>query len=155
MTINLSTRYYVNEAGKLIGAVSGAEVPSGFEEVPEPPSGNMRWNGAAWAEVVLDPAEKLNAFRATASMPRFNFAAKAATLGYITFEEAADWAAGNTLPVGVQGVINALAAELRGPALLDVKASPIIRRDAALMAPLAAAFGTDEAGLDVLFGWAG
>ena len=100
-------------------------------------------------------AADLNAFRATASLPRFNFAAKAATLGYITFEEAADWAAGNAIPAGVQGVIDALPADLKGPALLDVKASPTIRRNADLMAPLAVAFGTDDAGLDALFGWIG
>lgn len=126
-------------------------------EQGDPEFANGKWV-QSWMVRDKTPEElaaALNAFRTTASLPRFNFAAKAATLGYITFEEAADWAAGNAIPAGVQGVIDALPADLKGPALLDVKASPTIRRDADLMAPLAVAFGTDDAGLDALFGWVG
>ena len=98
-------------------------------------------------------ADHLAAWREKTVLSRFNFAARAATLGYITFDEAADWAAGNALPTGVQAVIDALPTELRGPAMLDVKGSPTIRRNAPLMQPLAVAFSTDAAGLDTLFGW--
>lgn len=72
--------------------------------------------------------------------------------GFVTFEEAAAWAAGNSIPVAVQAIIDHLPERQRGPVKLDVLARPVLRRNGDLMPALAAAFKTDDAGLDALFG---
>ena len=101
--------------------------------------------------VTTIPIEDL---RATAQLSRFDFAQRAAAAGYISYTEAAQWAAGNLIPAAVQAIIDSLPAEQQGPVTLDVLAMPIIRRAGSLMPALAAAFQTDDAGLDALFGLA-
>jgi hypothetical protein len=96
--------------------------------------------------------QKLAKLRATAQLDRFEFARRAAAAGYITYVEAAQWAAGNLIPSAVQAIIDGLPAEQQGPVTLDVLAIPVIRRMGSLMPALAAAFQTDDAGLDALFG---
>jgi hypothetical protein len=99
-------------------------------------------------ELADDLAER----RAGAVMGRLEFARAAATAGYISFVEAAQWAAGNTIPPAVQAIIDDLPAEQQGPMTLDVLAMPTIRRMGSLMPKLALAFQTDDAGLDALYG---
>ncbi|WP_299663830.1 hypothetical protein [uncultured Ruegeria sp.] len=89
--------------------------------------------------------------RAVAVLSRFDFASAAASATYVTWDEAAQWAAGNSLPAQVQAVIDALPSEQQGPAMLDALARPEIRRNGDLMPALATAFATDDAGLDALF----
>lgn len=90
--------------------------------------------------------------RASARLDRFEFASRAAEAGFVTYAEAAQWAAGNAVPTAVQAIIDALPPEEQGPATLDVLARPVIRRTGDLMPALAAAFNADDAGLDGLFG---
>jgi hypothetical protein len=97
-------------------------------------------------------ADALAEARADAVLDRFTFAERVAQMGLITYAEAAGWAAGNVVPAAVQALIDGMPEADRGPVILDVLARPIIRRDGDLMPALAAAFQTDEAGLDVLFG---
>lgn len=97
-------------------------------------------------------AQRLAAKRSDAELTRFDFANAVAAAGYVTFTEAAQWAAGNSIPAAVQTVLDALPAEQHGPAMVDVLARPIIRRTGNLMPAIAAAFNTDDAGLDALFG---
>lgn len=93
--------------------------------------------------------------RAVAVLTRFEFARRAASAGFVTFAEAAAWAAGNAIPAKVQTIIDGLPAEEQGPVTLDVVARPEIRRSGNLMPALAAAFETDDSGLDALFGLQG
>lgn len=100
-------------------------------------------------------AAALQAARDAAVLDRFEFAMAAAQANFITFEEAAQWAAGNAMPAAVQAVLDTLSAAEKGPATLDVLARPVIRRTGNLMPAIAAAFETDDAGLDALFGIGG
>lgn len=93
--------------------------------------------------------------RADAALDRFEFAQRAALAGYVSFPEAAAWAAGNAVPPPLQALIDGMPEAHRGPVILDVLARPTIRRTGDLMPALAAAFQTDEAGLDALFGIGG
>jgi len=90
--------------------------------------------------------------RGRAELSRFEFASRAAVAGFVSFDEAAAWAAGNQIPSAVQGIIDTLPPEQRGLVVLDVLARPNIRRKGNLMPALAAAFQTDDAGLDALYG---
>ena len=94
----------------------------------------------------------IETLRERAEMDRFDFAGAAAAAGFITYAEAADWAAGNSVPAAVQTIIGGLPAEQQGPTTLDVLARPTIRRNAALMPALMVAFQTDDAGVDALYG---
>lgn len=98
------------------------------------------------AEHLLDEA------RNRAEMDRVSFAIAAAEAGYIDYDEAAQWAAGNAIPPAVATVLDTLSEQEKGPATVDVLARPRIRRTGNLMPAIAAAFGTDDAGLDALFG---
>jgi len=118
----------------------------GTEPTDEHPSGARAAYDTRAAAVPLERA------RREAVLSRFDFAAAAAQAEFVTFAEAAQWAAGNALPALVQGVIDALPSEEQGPAMLDALARPNIRRNGALMPALAAAFSTNDAGLDALFG---
>lgn len=97
-------------------------------------------------------SEALAEARAQAQLDRFTFAGRVAEAGFISYPDAAAWAAGNAVPVSVQAIIDTLPEAQRGAVTLDVLARPIIRRTGDLMPALAAAFGTDDAGLDALFG---
>ena len=94
----------------------------------------------------------IETLRESAELDRFEFARAAAGAGFITYPEAAAWAAGNTMPAAVQAVIQNLPEEARGLVTLDVLARPTIRRNADLMPALIAAFQTDDAGVDALYG---
>ncbi|WP_299945375.1 hypothetical protein [uncultured Ruegeria sp.] len=98
------------------------------------------------------PVPDLEAARSIASLSRYDFASAAAKAGYVTWPEAAQWAAGNSLPAQVQSIIDALPAEGQGPAMMDALARPEIRRNGDLMPALATAFATNDAGLDAIFG---
>lgn len=97
-------------------------------------------------------ADALAEARAEAQLDRFTFADRAAAAGFITYTEAAAWAAGNTVPAAVQVIIDGLPVAEQGPVTLDVLARPMIRRTGSLMPALAAAFAADDADLDALFG---
>jgi hypothetical protein len=97
-------------------------------------------------------AEALAARRADAVMDRLDFAKAVAAAGLISYADASDWAAGNMVPAQVQAILDAMPEAGRGPALVDVLAQQHIRRNAALMPALAAAFSLTEQDLDALFG---
>lgn len=99
--------------------------------------------------VVDVPIEEV---RSRASLDRFNFALNAAKEGFVTWEEAALWAAGNAIPTKVRQVLDSLPEEDKGPATVEVLAIPTIRRNGNLMPALIVAFNTDEFGLDRVFG---
>jgi len=90
--------------------------------------------------------------RSDAEMSRYDFALAAANAGYITHAEASQWVVGNAIPQAVQGVLDGLPAEQVGVATMEVLARPTVRRDAPIMVGIAAAFNTDDSGLDALFG---
>ena len=90
--------------------------------------------------------------RESVELDRFEFARAAAAAGFITYEEAAEWAAGIAMPATVRAVIQALPVEAQGPVTLDVLAQPTIPRNGSLMPALIAAFQTDDAGVDALYG---
>ena len=98
------------------------------------------------------PEELVQRARETAEMDRFTFATAAAAAGYLSWDEAAQWAAGNAIPATVQAVIDALPAEEQGPVMVDVLARPVIRRAGNLMDGIAAAFGATPEEMDALFG---
>lgn len=102
--------------------------------------------------VSVDWDAALTNARNKAELSRFDFAMAAAGAGFVTYAEAAQWAAGNTVPQAVQDIIDTLPAEQQGPVMVDVLARPTIRRMASLMPALAASFNTDDAGIDDLFG---
>lgn len=103
-------------------------------------------------ELAARAAQALSEAREMAQLDRFDFASRAAQAGYISFIEAAAWAAGNAVPAKVQAIIDTMPAEKQGLIMLDVLARPVMRRNAELMPALAAAFGADDAALDALFG---
>lgn len=90
--------------------------------------------------------------RAAASLDRMTFALRAAQAGFVTFEDAAQWAAGNSLPTQVQAMIDALPEAQRGPALVKVLGARNVNRNDELMPGIIAAFQTNDAGADALFG---
>ena len=98
------------------------------------------------------PEEILQRAREAAEMDRFTFATAAAAAGYLSWDEAAQWAAGNAIPATVQAVIDALPAEEQGPVMVDVLARPVIRRAGNLMDGIAAAFGATPEEMDAVFG---
>ena len=102
-------------------------------------------------EYTPDPVD-VEKLRAQAVLDRMTFALRAAKAGYVTFDGAAQWAAGNSVPAPLQDALDALPEEQRGPAMVEVLASPNIRRNAPLMPIIIQAFGTDDAGADALFG---
>jgi hypothetical protein len=102
--------------------------------------------------VEVDRDLALSQARDKAEMDRLTFATRAAQDEYLSFEEAAAWAAGNSVPAAVQGVLDTLPEDERGPALIDVLSRQVIKRTGNLMPAIAAAFQTDDAGLDALFG---
>lgn len=109
--------------------------------------------GQLWRRGKLsDPAPDVDALRAAAELSRLDFARAVAEAGFVSFAEAAQWAAGNAVPAAVQAVIDALPEDQQGPVMLDVLALPTIRRTGALMPALATAFQADDAALDALFG---
>lgn len=101
---------------------------------------------------VAPPAD-VEALRARASLSRMDFAIAAATAGFVTFEVAEDWAAGNSIPDEVATAIGALPAEEQGPARIVARCKDRIDRNGALMPIIAAAFGADDAALDALYGF--
>lgn len=98
------------------------------------------------------PEEILEAKRAAASLDRMTFALRAAEAGYVTYDAAAQWAAGNSAPPPLQAAIDALPEAERGPALVQVLGAANIRRNNKLMPLIIAAFETDDAGADALYG---
>jgi hypothetical protein len=102
--------------------------------------------------VEIDRDLALSQARDKAEMDRLTFAVRAAQNEYLSFEDAAAWAAGNSVPAAVQAVLDTLPEEQRGPALVDVLSRQVIKRTGNLMPAIAAAFQTDDAGLDALFG---
>lgn len=109
------------------------------------PSRDHEWDGSQWVEAMVPK-------RARASMSRMDFAIAAATAGYVTFEVAEDWAAGNSIPTEVAGAIAQLPAEEQGPARIIARCKDKIERNGDLMPIIAAAFGADDAALDALYG---
>jgi len=93
--------------------------------------------------------------REAASMTRDEFAKAAAEAGYISWPEAAQFAAGNAVPAVVQALIDSLPEDQRGPVLVDVLAMAQIKRTGKLMPAIAAAFNADDAALDALYGIGG
>lgn len=104
------------------------------------------------AQIEAERQAALEAERAAAQLDRFEFAARVAKAGYVSFMEAAAWAAGNAVPANLQAIIDRMPERQQGPVILDVLARPILRRNAELMPALAAAFGADESAMDALFG---
>lgn len=96
--------------------------------------------------------ELLERKRAAASLDRMTFALRAAEAGFVAFDAAAQWAAGNSAPPPLQAALDGLPEEQRGPALVQVLGAQNIRRNAPLMPLIIAAFETDDAGADALYG---
>lgn len=131
-------------------------------DLPEGAFAMLRfWEAKAEGDVPPEPVHLtadegadrlLDEARNRAEMDRVSFAIAAARAGYIDYDAAAQWAAGNAMPPAVAAVLDTLSEQEKGPATVDVLARPRIRRTGNLMPAIAAAFGTDDAGLDALFG---
>lgn len=119
---------------------------------PEHQSAVTGMFGAIEPYVPPSAQEILDQKRAAASLDRFTFATRVAEAGHVSFDEAANWAAGNSMPPGVQAVVAGLSASQRGRATLDVLARPEIRRTGPIIPAIAAAFSLTESDLDALFG---
>lgn len=112
------------------------------------------WDHDAKTNTFSEPAQvkDMDALREQAVLSRFDFASAVAAAGYVTYDEAIDWAAGNAIPAQFQPVIDALPAAEQGPAKLDALTRNPIRRNGTLMPALAATFGATDDDLDALFG---
>jgi len=93
----------------------------------------------------------IEAKRAAATLDRMTFALRAAEAGFVSYDAAAQWAAGNSAPPPLQDAIDALPEEQRGPALVQVLGAANIRRNNELMPLIIKAFNTDDAGADALY----
>lgn len=100
----------------------------------------------------LEPAPDLVAERSAARLTRQAFAQKAAEAGFVTYAEAADYTTGKALPTSVEAVISAQPSADQDRIRFEVLTETEIKRNGVLMPGLIAAFGTDDAGLDALFG---
>ena len=89
--------------------------------------------------------------RAAATLDRMTFALRAAEAGFVSYDAAAQWAAGNAAPPPLQAAIDVLPEEQRGPALVQVLGAANIRRNNELMPLIIEAFNTDDAGADALY----
>ena len=90
--------------------------------------------------------------RAAAVLPREAFAENAATAGIITWEEAANWTAGNALPGVVQPLMDATPAGERGRLTFTLLARRNVRRAAPEIVALGSMLGMTDAQVDALFG---
>ena len=103
---------------------------------------------AAAVQAEWDEFDPLAARREAASLDRMTFALRAAQAGFVSYDDAA----GNSLPTQVQAMIDALPEAQRGPALVKVLGARNVNRNDELMPGIIAAFQTDDAGADALFG---
>lgn len=116
--------------------------------------GMIDWSQMTTPESRAEAA--LAEWRATAHMPRAEFAIAAAQFGLVTEEEAEEWAAGTALPEIVKTTIaDALPPEAQLSARITARTQTTIGREADLIPLLAAAKGLTEAEVDALFGWPG
>ena len=90
--------------------------------------------------------------RAAAVLPREIFAENAATASVITWEEAANWTAGNALPSVVQPLMDATPAAERGKLIFTLLARRNVRRMAPEIIALGTIMGKTDAQIDALFG---
>lgn len=116
----------------------------------------LEWNGIT--KVIRDSTPEDDAvqppigyFRNNASLNRMIFATRAVEHGFVSYDAAAQWAAGNEVPTKLQAVIDALPKDQRGPALMWVLSAPNIDRNDQLMPLIIEAFETDDEGVDALY----
>ena len=94
----------------------------------------------------------ITARREAAFLPRETFAENAATAGVISWEEAANWTAGNALPSVVQPLMDATPAAERGKLIFTLLARRNVRRMAPEIVALGTIMGKTDAQIDALFG---
>ena len=142
--------HYRDAAGRYLGAWDGATPPEGAIAVTTPPPHrDAVWTGSAWA---YDATPALTERRAAAVLPRETFAENAAMAGIITWEEAANWTAGNALPAVVQPLMAATPATERGKLTFTLLARRNVRRMAPEIVALGTLMGMTDAQVDALFG---
>lgn len=138
--------------GNYYETLTDRETPQGHSIAPQKPSRYHEWDGQQWVDNSPSASEVLAERREAASLDRMTFALRAAQAGFVTYDDAAQWAAGNSLPTQVQAMIDALPEAQRGPALVKVLGARNVNRNDELMPGIIAAFQTNDAGADALFG---
>lgn len=147
-----NTKHYADADGTYLGGFGdGARPPEGAIETPAPLHGKMRWTGSKWVM-------PLGAARELATLSRADFAVRAAAAGYVDPVDARNWAAGASIPAKLQAHLDAMeaAGEIDAMHKLRLEIASLtaqeVPRLSGLMPIVIAAFETDDAGADVLFG---
>jgi len=136
------TKYYRDADGNFLGGYGdGADPPGEAIECPAPPHGRALWREGAW---VWDQA----AFdRESATAPFVGLLAAFADNGWLTINEAMQWAAG-TIPASVLAVVPAPASNAD---LIRLARPEVVRRTDPVIIAFAASFGADENTIDQAF----
>jgi hypothetical protein len=138
--------FWVDGDGVKHGAQDDASwqrVTCAFDEVLVP-------DGAGWR--VETAADRLERARLDAFLPRPEFAGACAEAGIITWDDAADWAAGNLLPAPAQAFLASLPEDDRARTRFVLLTSVRVWRLAPELVALAASLGLADAQVDALFG---
>lgn len=99
------------------------------------------------------PGQTVEELRAQATLPRDQFAERAAEAGLITWAEASAWAAGTTLPAVEQAALmSVVPVHQRDKMRFDMLARPSVRRDNVSLEAMRVARGMTHAQVDALFG---
>jgi len=147
----LPMSYFVDKDGQFLGQfLDGAEPPEGAIEVPLRPSVEHQWQNGAWVHVPPDPAEVLAQWRSQATLPRSAFILAALDSGILTEMDAEQ--AVNDWPSGWDAFFDGLPARDRIAAKAEWASITHVRRNAPLVAQLAAFKGLTDEQVDAIFG---
>jgi len=123
--------------------------PEGTVEVPLRPSGEHDWNGSKWVHNPPSDAEILARWRETASLPRSAFILAALDAEVLTEAEAEQ--AVNGWPASWDAFFDGKPARDRIEAKARWVETSVVRRNAPLIAQLAAFKGLTDQKVDALF----
>jgi len=125
--------------------------PDGTIEVPLKPGQHYEWQNGSWTYTPPDRTELLAQARAKASIPRAAFILAALDAGILTETDAEQ--AVNGWPSGWDAFFDGQSARDKVAAKAEWASIRTVRRDAPLIAQLAAFKGLTDEQVDALFGY--
>ena len=97
-------------------------------------------------------SEAIQTSRASARLSRMDFAIKSFVAGWLTEQEAEDWASGVSIPTIASDVINALPLEMQLRMRISVRTQAEIGRTDNLILALMQSMDVDDDEMDAVFG---
>ena len=146
----MSTHWFYKEGMGAYGLVGDPErAYQGSVSIPNPPDTEAVFDGAKWVQPTATDVRV--DWRKTAIVPRAVFAERAAQAGIITWDDAAEWSAGNRLPSIAQTLLDSAPESSRARLKFNLLAKTSIRRNAPEVLALAARLGLTPEQVDALF----